>query len=139
MSEDTLETPFSLHSHGVDENREGGRIKVNPPDSQTTLDKFYVAISGSRDLGSEVPKTVSGKMKGNLASVATRRDGKKTVVAADVHCSGDGNVSVEDDVEPDPPDSDSSDGRTLWYLTSDIKKGTRATHVTKTCNGHTAS
>ena len=31
MSEDTLETPFSLNSHGVDENREGGRIIVTPP------------------------------------------------------------------------------------------------------------
>ena len=86
-----------------------------------------MAISGSRDIGSEVPETVVGKTKRNLASAVLRRDGKKTVVAADVHCSGDGNVSVEDDVEPDPPDSDSSDGRTLWYLTSDIKKGTRAT------------
>jgi len=86
-----------------------------------------VAISGSRDIGSEVPETVSGKMKRNLASAVTRRGGKKTVVAADVHCTGDGNVSTEHDVEPDPPDSDSSDGRTLWYLTSDIERGTRTT------------
>ena len=92
-----------------------------------------MASSGSRDIGSEVPETVFGKTKRNLASAVLRRDGKKTVVTADVHCSGDGNVSVEDDVESDPPDSDSSDGRTLWYLKSDIGQGTPATVLTAFC------
>ena len=53
------------------------------------------------------------------------KDAKKETVMADVHHPDDGDTSNEEDEEPDHRDSDSSDGETLWYLSSDAKKGTQ--------------
>jgi len=45
----------------------------------------------------------------------------------DVHCPCGEYTTDEDDEEPDCPDSDSSDGMTLWYLNEDASQGTPVT------------
>jgi len=66
------------------------------------------------------------RTKKNLAKAAVRKDGNKTVVTADIHHPGDGDMSDEEDDEPDLPSSESSDGETLWCLSEDARKGTGA-------------
>jgi len=96
------------------------------PDPETTLDKFNVARSGCHDIESEVPRSV--RTRRTLTQAAVRKDGKKVTVPVDVHNPGDEDTSCDDDdEEPGLPDSDSSDGRTLWYFSEDTRKGTAVT------------
>jgi len=130
MAENIAEAAESPFSHeGVDVSL-GGRVNSNPSGSKTALDKFNIATPGPRDIGSRVPKDVSVRMKKNLAMAAVRKAEKKSVVTADIHHSGGGETSGEEDEEPDLPESDSSDGETLWHLSEDARKGTSAIRST---------
>jgi len=99
---------------------------LTPPDSQAALNKFNVAVSESCDNGLEVPGSIPGQMRKKLVTAMVKNDGKKETVIADVHHPEDGDTSNEEDEEPENPDSDSSDGETVWYLSSDARKGTHA-------------
>ena len=129
MSVDTLETTHVHHSHGGEYDDDRGLDNAYPLDQQSALNKFNVATSDPRDIGPEIPKTVSKGTIRKLAMASTKSGGKKVVVQADVHHPGDEETTDEEDLEPDQPDSESSDGRTLWHLRSDVGKGTSATYT----------
>jgi len=113
MSVDTLETTHVHHSHGGEYDDDRGLDNAYPLDHQSALNKCNVATSDPRDIGAEIPKSVSKGTTRKLAMASTRCRGRKEVVQADVHYPGDGETTDEEDLEPDQPDSESSDGRPL--------------------------
>jgi len=118
MSRDTLETTHVSHSHDGEYDSDRGLDNAYPLDSQA-------AQSESRDVGPEGPGSIPGQTRRKLVTAMVKKDGKKETVTVDVYHPDDGDTSNEEDEEPDHVGSDSSDGETLWYLSSDAKKGTQ--------------
>ena len=65
------------------------------------------------------------KARRTLTQTSVKKDGRRVMVPVEVHQSDEVTASCSDVDEE--PESDSSDGRTLWYLSEGTSKGTPVT------------
>jgi len=127
MADNTIEPTTSSFSHEGDETCEGGRINSYPTDRETTWKKCNVALPCHRDSWPGVRWTKLFRTEKSLVQVGSEGDGESEEVPVDVQFSYDGWTTDGSEEEPDQPDTDSSDGRTIWHLREDaeVAKGTR--------------
>ena len=130
MSDPTVEkTTSPFFSHERDGDSEGGRITVNPPDSQTSRDKFFVACSDPRDTWSEVPGPISQRTRRKLAQARENSHGKQVTVSAEIHHNSDEDSSEEDDGRYEIPISKRSSRMDKQHQQGDAGNGTHATKL----------